>query len=368
MDRFDTIDLVKKLDPLVKEILEKINNRGYEAYLVGGFVRDYLLHKTTYDYDICTNAPAKELFLLFHKTINSYGSFRIKEKNITIDITIYREEKAYHNRKPMVEPINSLLSDLLRRDFTINTICMDKEGQIIDLLNGQKDLKEKRIRMVGDPTLKIQEDPLRILRAIRFFTTLDFTFDSKLEKILIENKNLLKNLSTYRIKQELSKILSSPYYKKGLNFLKENHFDILLGISYQEVVYTKETLGMWAQIKFLKEFPFTKKEKENIVKIQEILKIKKISKEVLYQYGLSLSLIAGEILQVEKKTIVDLYNEMPIHSKKDLQIDFSEIQHYFPDSSKIKEIEKQLIQEVLKGALQNTKEELQTYLKNLSTR
>lgn len=359
------------LNKIAKEILEKLESHGYTAYIVGGFVRDFLLGKNTNDIDICTNATTKEIMELFSGNANEYGSFNLKINELNIDITTFRQEQNYKNRRPTsIFYTNDLKTDLLRRDFTMNTICMNKEDKIIDILNGAKDLEEKKIRMVGDKDSKLKEDPLRILRAIRFATTLDFTLEESLHKAIFENKNLVKTLSTYRIKEEISKILISPNFKKGLNLLEEFSLCEILGISYTNVVYTNDVCGMWAQIHLNKTLPFTKSEKENIVKIREILDLNVIHANVLYKYGLYLSLIAGEILGIEAESIHEMYKNLPIHERKDLDISFSEICETLNicPSKEAKEIEKNLIHEVLYQHISNQKDELKKYLLNNKTR
>lgn len=359
------------LNKTAKEILEKLESNGYTAYVVGGYVRDFLLGKTTNDIDICTNATTKEVMELFKGCANEYGSFNLKANELNIDITTFREEQNYESRRPTtVTYTNDLKTDLLRRDFTINTICMDKEGQIVDILNGTKDLSEKKIRMVGNVHTKLKEDPLRILRAIRFATTLDFTIEEELQAEILKNKDLVKTLSSYRIKEEISKILISPNYKTGLKLLKEFSLCEALGITYTNVIITNDICGMWAQMKLNVNLPFTKSEKENIVKIREILDLKVIHPEVLYKYGLYLSLIAGEILGIEVESIHEMYQNLPIQERKDLDITFGEICEILnlPPSKKVSEVEDILIQEVLHEHILNQKEELKKYLLEYKTR
>jgi len=166
----------------VQKVLEKIENNGFEAYVIGGFVRDHLLGIKTYDVDICTNALPKDIIALFEDaTPANYGSVAFKIGQYDFDITTYRAEDAYENRKPVeVEYVNDLILDLKRRDFTINTICMSSSGGIVDLLNGREDIFNKRIKVVGDVTTKLTEDPLRVLRAIRFSVILDFDIDEEI--------------------------------------------------------------------------------------------------------------------------------------------------------------------------------------------
>ena len=357
--------MVKKLNKAAREILEILESKGFFAYIVGGYVRDYLLGISSTDIDICTNASMKDVLSLLVGKINKYHSFTMRKKELTIDITSCRIDGEYNGRRPKeVFYTDDLKKDLERRDFTINTICMNKEGEIFDFLDGIVDLKRKIIKMVGDPQKRIKEDVLRILRAIRFATVLDFKIDNVLEKAIKENAYLLTNLSGYRIKEEVSKILLSKHFKKGLSYLKRYGICPFIGISFSNLIYTSDLCGMWAQINIKRELPFTKQEKKNIVKIQEILKVQFITKEVLYSYDLYFCLIAAEILGINKDSIHEMYQSMPIYQRKDLAISFFEIQEVLQifDARKVKEIENSVIREILNGHMKNEKEKLKEYI------
>lgn len=359
------------MNTTAKEILEFFYNHGYNAYVVGGYVRDFLMHKKSNDIDICTNATKNEILSLFSRNINEYNSFHIKKNGFNIDITPFRREENYQDRRPTkIIYTKNLKTDLLRRDFTINTICMDKDENIIDLLGGQKDLKNKQIKMVGDIKIKIKEDPLRILRAIRIATELDFEIEKNLEQEIILNKNFVNTLSSYRIKEEVSKILTSKNYQKGLKYIKKFHMCSDLGISFTNVYYTNDLCGMWAQMKWKRNLPFTKIEKENIVKIREILNLKVIHREVLYKYGLYLSLISATILGIDKDFIHKMYNSLPISTRKDLKISYLEICEILQvkPAKKVKEIENKLVEEVLNERIVNEKKALELFLIENKTR
>lgn len=353
------------MDAIAKKILDTLENNGFSSYIVGGYVRDFLIGKSTKDIDICTTATTREMLKMFSGTANSYGSFHIKVNEWNIDITTFRKEYQYKMRKPtFVVYTNDLKTDLLRRDFTINTICMDKQGNIIDLLDGKKDLQNKIIRIVGNTHSKIVEDPLRILRAIRFATILDFTIEKNLQVEIQNNKNLLKILSGYRIKEEISTILFSSNFKKGLQLLHQFSLCEIMGLSFSDYVYTNDLCGMWAQIKMNRNIPFTKIEKENIVKIQDILKRKQITRDILYEYGLYVSLIAGEILGIDVNNIHKMYQELPIYTRKDLRLSFKEICEILEvkPSRKVKNMEFFLIKEVINERVFNDKRLLKEYL------
>ena len=259
------------------EFLKIINSRGYVSYIVGGFVRDYILNIESHDIDINTNATPKELKEIFtnvkfKKNINdenSYGSVSIIYKNVLFEVTTFREELEYlDNRHPSsIHYINDLEKDLKRRDFTINSICMDYTGNIIDPLNGKIDLKKKIIKTIIDPYKSFTDDALRILRAVRFATILNFSLDSELIKAIKVTKKYLKNISYDRKKHELDKIFVSIHAKKGIELLKElDLIDILELNNINKVKDYSDLIGIWSMINS-RTYPFTKNEKTLIKNI-----------------------------------------------------------------------------------------------------
>jgi tRNA nucleotidyltransferase/poly(A) polymerase len=353
------------MNKTLKEILNTLNKNGFEAYIVGGYVRDFLLGYESNDYDICTNAKMQDLIKLFSGNVNKYGSLNIKLNDGNIDITTYRKESNYENRRPTSISYTSLLDeDLLRRDFTINTICMDKEGKIIDKLNGLEDLNNKVIRMVLDEDSKIIDDPLRILRAIRFATLLNFKIDKKLEVSICKNASLIKNLSGYRIKEELSKILLSKNFRYGLDLMNKYGLTSYLGITYDNIVYIPDLCGMWAQINLNRDLPFTKNEKRTILKIQEIVKHGVINNELLYENGLYLCLIAGRIIGIFSSDIYQMYQNLPIKAKNELNIKSNDIIDILNliHPKKVKDIENIIIKNILNGNLLNEYNAIKKFL------
>ena len=173
------------------EILKILNKNKFEAYIIGGYPRDLYLGNKSTDIDICTNAKYKDLKKIFKEIKdNKYGSYKLKYKNQEYEITTYRKESKYlNNRFPKTKYTKKLTKDLKRRDFIINTLCIDRYGSYIDLKNAKKDLDEKIIRLIG-PKTKIKEDALRILRAIRFATLLNFRIDKKLDQAIEKYKEL----------------------------------------------------------------------------------------------------------------------------------------------------------------------------------
>ncbi|MDD4661777.1 MAG: HD domain-containing protein [Candidatus Pacebacteria bacterium] len=216
----------------VLNALNLLKNNGFEAFLVGGCVRDYLLNKTPKDWDLTTNAKPEEIISVFKdfKTLyeNDFGTVAVFIENNLLEITTYRIEGGYlDKRHPKdINWTKNIEDDLKRRDFTINAMAMEVSygtTKIIDLYEGKKDLKEKIIRTVGIADERFNEDALRMLRAIRFLSVLgdDWQIEKNTLSSIAKNKELLKNISEERIRDELVKIINSDHAKKGIMLLKE---------------------------------------------------------------------------------------------------------------------------------------------------
>ena len=351
-------------------VLKKFESNNYEAYIIGGYVRDKLLGNDSYDVDIVTNALQKDIISIFNispKNATNYGTIKIIGDNYRFDIATYRKELSYDGRKPKIEYINDLKDDIIRRDFTINTIAMDKDGKIIDYLNGVKDLQNKLIKSVGDPNLKLNEDPLRILRALRFAIILDFKLDDNLLKSIKKNINLLDTLSKNRIKEELDKILVSNNALKGLDFLNKLGILKKLNISYSKLVDVDDLCGMYAQLELSDDYTFTKEEKNNIELIKKIINYGKIDNNTLFNNGLYICMVSSKILGLNEESIIKMYNDMPIKSYKDLAITSEDIMRELniEPSNLIKKINDDLINKVLNKELVNDKNELIKYIKEM---
>lgn len=355
------------MNKIIKNLLNKIEKEGYEAYVVGGYVRDLLLGISSYDIDICTNATPKELMSIFPSASpKNLGGIDFKIKEYHIEITTYREEIKYKNRKPIeFNYINNLVLDLERRDFTINALCMNSKGEIIDLVGGIDDLSNLKIKMIGDEEVKIKDDPLRILRAIRLATILNFNLDKALYKEIKANKDLILLLSNTRIKEELDKILLSNNVKKGLNLMNDLGLLSILKISnWEEVVPVKNIEGMYAQIKINYDIPFTKEERNNITSIRRIINTDEIDKMTIYNYGLYLSTVAGEILGIDKKEINKINKELPIHDKKEINIKASDIVSALniDYSKEISIILKDIENLIINGKIRNKTSDIKKYI------
>ncbi len=353
----------------IKSVLLKFENRGFKAYVVGGFVRDYLLGRASYDVDICTNAKPNEIMeiLDISNTSNNYGGVHIKDSLYNYDITTFRKEIKYENRRPVeFEYVNTIEEDIIRRDFTINALYMDLNGNIIDLVDGKKDLEDKIIRSVGDFKTKMVEDPLRMLRAIRFASLLNFKIEDNLYNYISLNKNLINTLSITRKKEELDNIFSNSNKLEGINIIKNLKLMDVLDIKFdKEVNYCEDPLGIWAQIEYT-NYEFTKREKKTIDDVRNIIKYAIIDNTTLYEYGLYPCIIAGEILGIDISYISSLYKDLPIYSINDININGKDIESILniKPSKKIKDILNDIELNILDNNLNNNYEDIKEYILN----
>jgi len=349
------------LDKEIINVLKKINTSGFNAYIVGGYVRDKLLGIRTTDIDIATNALPSALIKIFPnaKTDDNYGSIKLTINCFNFDITTFREE-IIKKEKLEINYINDLAIDAKRRDFTINSIYMDINGTIIDPLDGMNDLKNRTLKIIGDANKRFKEDPLRILRTIRFKTSLNFKIDKNTSDAIIKYKNLLNKISYFRKKEELNKIFISENKLNGLDLIKKYDLEKLLEIKFNKVAFTTDPLGIWAQIEFSSNYPFTKQEKNIIEKIRTI---KEINNETLYKNGLYISLIASELLGIKKTEVNKKYKALPIKEKKDIKINYKKLINLGYKDNEINDIIKTLEKEILQGKLKNHKFSIINYLK-----
>lgn len=356
-------------------ILKLIEDNSYEAYIVGGFVRDYIMGIKSNDVDITTNAKPKDLIKIFpNANIDNevYGSVIVYLNNIRFEITTYRDEGNYlDNRHPdTVNYVDDLKIDLKRRDFTINTICMDKEGNIVDLLNSRSDIDNKIIKTVIEPLESFKIDSLRILRAIRFATTLDFELALDVKEAIMQSKYLLKDLSINRKKSELDKIFSSPNIEKGIKLIKElDLIDVLYLDNINKVKPCSQVIGIWTMLDVDNIYPFTRNELKLMKDIRESIKNNPLAFTTLYYYDLYPCTVAGEILSIPKKEIMDNYKSMPIHKRSDIVIDSYDLIDYLKieDGPIISKLWKELEIKLLNLEVNNNKEELLNLAKKIYT-
>ena len=222
-----------KLTVGAKTIIDKLNAHGFEAYAVGGFVRNSLLDIEVCDVDVTTSATPDKIVEVFsdykvYLTGIKHGTVTIIANGEPIEVTTYRIDGEYEdNRHPdSVIFVSDLKSDLMRRDFTINAMAYDGK-EVIDLFGGKEDINNKIIRAVGNPCDRFEEDALRILRALRFASVLDFEIEPETAKAIKEKAHLLKNVSKERIFSELNKLILGKGVEKVLINHKEAIFEVI---------------------------------------------------------------------------------------------------------------------------------------------
>lgn len=374
-------------------ILEKLIVAGFEAYFVGGSVRDNLLGKEIHDVDIATSATPEEVMIIFPKYVPvgiEHGTVIVIEKGINYEITTFRTESEYVDfRRPSeVKFVRTLEEDLKRRDFTINAMAMNIHGEIIDIYNGRQDLEDKMIRTVGDPNERFLEDALRMMRGLRFISQLGFTIDEQTKQSIIHNSNLLKNISVERITSEFEKILLGDYLLQCIPNLVESHlieylpnmanytnnFTCCIDYDFHKLEQIEDKWALMMLIfevedtwNFLKSWKLPRKRMLQIKKI-----VDGVNSEInwsnydVYQYGLQSSLSIDLVSSAYHKNlgsseyIKQLYNELPIHQSSEVSINGRDLMEWCNRKSGkwisvyLEKIEKAIIM----GTLQNTRENI----------
>ena len=231
----------------VVEVSMTLAKAGFEAHLVGGCVRDTLLGVQPKDWDVATNAHPEEVQKIFpeHVYENEFGTVGVKTEAEdaslkVIEVTTYRIEGKYSDKRhpDEVRFARTLEEDLSRRDFTVNAMAMGLKGDIIDPYGGEKDLRARIIRTVGDPEQRFGEDALRLMRAVRFAVQLDFEIEPATEKAIAKLASPLKHIAAERIREELSKILMTPLAARGILLLEK------LGLLAYVLPELREGLGV----------------------------------------------------------------------------------------------------------------------------
>lgn len=341
-------------------IIEKIEEAGFEAYFVGGSVRDALLEKDINDVDIATSAFPAEIKQIFHKTIDvgiEHGTVMVLWDGDTYEITTFRTESAYQDfRRPdKVEFVRSLEEDLKRRDFTVNALAMDKQGQIMDYFEGQEDLKKGMIKAVGSPQERFHEDALRMMRAVRFVSQLGFTMEQCTQEAITEHHALLGKISIERISIEFMKLLQGKGRSKGLELfvltelyaycpgLKSYKNELQKFARFEGELSTR--LAAWTMLihylaiptsevaKFLKLWKCSNKEMQEVHLAVKTLRARlthPFTPVELYHSGLTIALEVENMVEqlhfpADKELVKEQYEKLSIKNKKEIQISGNDI-------------------------------------------
>ncbi len=224
---------ISSLPPEVLTTWKKLIKKNFEAYLVGGCVRDLILKRKPKDWDITTNAKPEEILNIFGRNSfyeNRFGTVGVKTNSLdeslkVIEITTFRKESKYSDfRHPdNIDFAKNLKEDLQRRDFTINALALNIEGEVIDIFDGLNDLKNKIIKTVGDPEKRLREDALRLMRAIRLSCELNFNIEKNTFEAIKKFSSLIQYIANERVRDEFTRIIMSKNAFRGIELLRETN-------------------------------------------------------------------------------------------------------------------------------------------------
>ncbi|MBQ9449073.1 MAG: hypothetical protein IJU60_04280 [Acholeplasmatales bacterium] len=354
------------------DLLKQINSLGYDAYIVGGAVRDYLLKREVNDVDIATNLSLDEIKKHFEvlDTGLKYLSVTVIYNGYKFETTNFRRDlKYYNNRFPDVEIISDFKTDTLRRDFTVNAMAFDKDKNLIDYHGGMEDLNKHLLRAIGTPKVRFDEDALRILRCLHFSSKLDFDIEEETLKAMVACKSNLKSLSNERIYEYVEKIIRSNN-KKGIEYI--NKYDLFEDIvEYKNVLefakpdYTNQDISLIYYLKYKKYFPITKSTEKRI--INHLI-------ELIDDNFSNYSIYKNQNIIEENKNVFKYFgydfdgivlkkNNLIIKSDNELALSKEEISMMFPPSDRSKVI-KDVISKILDKKLENDKVKIRKYLED----
>lgn len=371
------------------EVLKMIEMNGYEAYFVGGFVRDRLLGIESNDIDIATNALPNQIANIF-QVVNTglkYNCVTIEYEGFSFETTTYRLEGSYADyRHPTYEVGKVITDDLKRRDFTINAMAMNKDLEIVDLFGGLQDLENKIIKTVNEPQKRFTEDALRMLRAAYFAAKLGFLIENETLFAMKKYSYLVQNLSLDRITWELEKLINSKFQSIGINYLIETNIAFYLGDFKNAIFLIKEksisdiTWDEFVAISYYEDLDGLNLVhlKNNLtnhiksaIKLTKELKKNKFERIHLFEYGLNVCMLANRInvllfgYKDNSKQIAEEYQKLPIYSLSELKINGNDILENIDikDKREISGILQEVKRLVLLEKLTNEKECILKYIK-----
>lgn len=334
-----------------RQVIRLLEQAGYEAVFVGGAVRDYVLGKPATDIDIATSAKPEEVKALFPLTVDigtEHGTVLVLLDGEPIEVTTYRTEGTYsdHRRPDDVQFVTSLREDLLRRDFTMNALAMTKDGELIDLFGGQQDMARRLIRAVGHAADRFNEDALRMFRAVRFTSVLDFAIEEATVEAICAQAPLIQHISVERIKAEMDKLFKGANPEKAFHFIQQTALASHLPLFPTNVdklgrmVPFETALEGWACLMVAGEFPY--------LEVAKAYKLSNTEKSFLaavhqasakrfnglftlddyYTYDLAVLLLAEKAVQVmgdtrqalSRQAITSMKQSLPIQSLADVAV------------------------------------------------
>ncbi|MCE4957054.1 CCA tRNA nucleotidyltransferase [Macrococcoides caseolyticum] len=389
-------DETKSLIDAALKIIDIFHQHGYEAYIVGGAVRNILLKKNINDIDITTNCLPETILTLFKRTIPvglEHGTVVVLWEDYPFEVTTFRIDGEYtdHRRPEQVHFVTDLKSDLERRDFTINALALSESYHVIDYFDGKNDLINKKIRAVGDAKHRFKEDALRMLRALRFQSVLNFDIETSTLQAIHSLSSTIAFVSIERIVVELRKLLLGQGVKNALNIFYQGmhqHVPFFRFIQDRKSKYMIQTpidLNMYIAYIIFNEMPYqdlyknvsdlklSNQDKKNIKSCVEIFNYMNCNtlslKSFVYRYDVALILnvihwIKAEGLMfdglLESEQIIKTSRSLPIQSREEIVINGHDLMYHLNRKAGpwLKEILNEIEIEIIEGRLSNQRESI----------
>lgn len=384
-------------------ILEKIKAAGFEAYFVGGSVRDAILGRPIHDVDIATSSYPQETKQIFPRTIDvgiEHGTVLVLEGKKEYEITTFRTEEEYvdYRRPSQVSFVRSLAEDLRRRDFTVNAFALDEEATIVDLFDGLTDLENRILRAVGQPSERFNEDALRIMRGFRFAATLDFEIEPATFAAMVQTAPLLEKISVERSFIEFDKLLMADFWRKGLRAMIDSKaYDFLPDLagrgeelegllhSLAEDFRFSQSEQAWAMLfvclgidtikSFLKKWKTSNDFQRTVIKLVEIYQLRQkgpVTKQICFQYGSGLLYLVEDLRQAQGlptgfAEIEAIDKSLTIHDKHEIVVNGGHLMQELAltPGPVLGNLLKQVEYQIVEGTLANEKEAIMAFVKGL---
>ncbi len=363
------------------ELISALKSKMYEAYIVGGAVRDYLLNIDFKDIDIATNATPEEVLDIF-KDLDiddryaSLGSVVIRENGFYYEITTFRNEEYVKYKIKDVHYSKKLVEDIIRRDYTINALALTPNLTIIDLVEGQKDLEKGIVRVIGSGKRRFQDDPSRILRGLRLVSKYNFSVETNTEKAMRKCRNYLKEISETKLTSELENIINEKYGLKALKIIDDNNlfrsmpkyaYWISLIIKYYKKLsfIEKYTLLYLITGELPKNIEANRANAQEVRKLYDVaqnLFVNKVDSMMIFNEGQDMLLAADRVCKAynsryhrQKGRIKKLNRKMKIRSISDLKFTARELTLMMREDQlpMTNQIMNELIYNVVEGKLVN---------------
>ncbi|EOB7322499.1 CCA-adding enzyme [Staphylococcus aureus W34839] len=394
----------KSLFEQARPILEQIQDNGFEAYYVGGSVRDYVMGRNIHDIDITTSATPDEIESIFSHTIpvgKEHGTINVVFNDENYEVTTFRAEEDYvdHRRPSGVTFVRDLYEDLQRRDFTMNAIAMDTAYKLYDYFDGQQDINNRIIRTVGIAEERFQEDALRMIRCLRFQSQLSFDIAMETFEAMRTQMADIKFLSTERIVIELTKLMRGINVEESFNHLKSlkafNYMPYFEQLDMNQINVTEpidlELLIAIVSVKFdinysLKPLKLSNRQVKDINQYIQIMNAlpsiitKEQLKMFVYDYDTNLIknvMVAADVLKandiqghepliVNLQTIDETLHRLPMHNRKDMMVNGGVLMAHLNAKSGpwLKDVLRQIEIAIVTGKVSNEETEILKWVDN----